>query len=231
MKCRVFAVVPLVLFLSAGCTSHMRPSRNGPPSIAITGLVAKSAAGANYAFADLGGSSYDKKGFGRRAQPGPPFETAQNLKIEIAQQGPNVYHDFFVLLGAPLGSDDYGKGAFINSEPTFYVLDGWAYASGDGVRTKTDWVSGAAQGTEIVVRIVDDSTQEVYLLASNQGSAEIEVTCHNGNAGETIDNHGQEGYFVRITSGCVITNPARIADDADAQAFITAVEPIIAEAQ
>lgn len=221
------AVLPM-LMLSSGCASQ-KPNQ---AQVRLTGIVAKSKAGPTYAFADFDLSTYRGNRFRRKLETHKRLITTQYLKLEVSQHGPIYDHDFFVVFGPnPNAPHKPASVRILNSEVTTEVTSGWAYLDGDNPNGKSDWVSAGAQGTKIVLRIVNDTTQEVYLLASNAESAEVKVTCNNGNPGQTFNNAGQAGWFVRIQSGCVISAPAQIGSDPDAQAFITAIGPIIVEAQ
>ena len=229
MKCHGFVIVALLLLTAVGCGQHIVGFR-AAPTVDITGIVAKTAVGDQYAFADFEETFFDHKSMKKKAKADRKFATTQYMKLEISGKGDKHYHDYFVLLGPPIGSNEEASGVLRNSDPTFKVSQGWAYVSGDNVRAKTDWVSAAAQGTEIVVQIVNQNEQMVYLLAANRASANVTLTCKK-TPPKKFKNTGNLGWFVRIKANCVYEGPFEISSDQDAKVFIDGIMPLIAAAK
>ncbi len=225
MKRSRLVLVTLLMHAAAGCGKPIKGFTD-PPSVHITGIVAKTAAGDHYAFADFGKTFFDHKSMKKSAKAHLKFATTQYMKIEISQDGPNHYYEYFALLGPPINTNEEASGVLRNSEPEFKVTEGWAYMSGENVRSATKWVSATAQGTKIVVQIVNKHEQIVYLLGDNEADASVTVTCKTGTP-KTFLNTDEEGWFVRIKKNCAMTGPFKISDDTDANTFIVGITPII----
>ena len=206
MKCHGFVIVALSLLVVVGCGQPIVGfSFRAAPTVDITGIVAKTAVGDQYAFADFEETFFDHKSMKKKAKADRKFATTQYMKIEISGKGDEHYHDYFVLLGPPIGSNEEASGVLRNSDPTFKVSEGWAYVSGDHARASVRWVSGAAEGTKIVVQKVNDDEANVYLLANNYEGASMELTCSNGTEIPIFYNAGLKGWFVNIKAPCTWT--------------------------
>jgi len=227
---RLLVMLPMLL-LPVGCASHMNAMSVGP-NMKLTGVVAKSAGGPGYAFADFDKSYYDSKSFRRDVLPHKPFETTQYVKIELFQHTPAKDYDFFAVFGPDPNVNEEGSTRMNNSDPVLQVDSGWAYLDGDNpnAKTKSDWVSAGAQGTKIVVRVDNvTNTHYVYLLPSNAPNAAVnyEISCNNGSGAFT--NAGNTGWFISIDSACNQTGPMPL--DPAAIAWLATVEPIYSEAE
>ncbi len=229
MKCHGISIVALSLLVVVGCGQPNKGFFRAAPTVIITGIVAKSKTTDNYAFANLNQTSYDHKSMKKAAKAGRKFATTQYVKIDISGDGDERYHDYFVVLGPHIGSNEEATGVLHNTAPTFEVDGGWAYLSGNNIEAKTDWVSAAAQGTEIVVQIVNSDEQIVYLLAANRESANVTLTCKSTDP-KNFENTGRLGYFVRVKDKCTYEGPFEISSDQDAQDFIDGITPIMAAA-
>jgi len=204
--------------------------KRGPPSVHVVGIVSKSSAGDRYAFADLGRSTFDMKRLVYRAGPHKKFETDQVLKIEIVQQSPRALHAYSVLLGPELNSTKKASGILLNSEPTFYLQKGTAFLAGEYVLAKTPWVSAGAEGTSIVLEIVDEAKQRVYLLKENDESAYVDLTCKGANKSTARITYGEKGRYVEIGKNCTVSAEMDIDGDPVAQPFIDTWKKIAEEA-
>ena len=209
--------------------SHPEAIKRGPPSVHVVGIVSRSSADDRYAFADLGRSTFDLKRLVYKAGANKKFETDQVLKIEIVQQSPRAFHNYSVLLGPELKSSKKATGILLNSEPTFYLQEGTAFLAGDYVVAKTPWVAAAAEGTNIVLEIVDKAKQRVYLPKENDESAYVDLTCKGENEPTTRINYGEKGRYVEIGKKCTISAQMDIDGDLVAQPFIDTWKEIAKE--
>jgi hypothetical protein len=228
MNRTAYILMSCVVVATVGCRG---PSliRSGPPSVLLSGIVAESkSVPGRFALADFGRSRYDRALIVRPVGPHKNFETHQAMKIKIQQQSASAHHDYMVILGADLDplNTEPAAGKLLNSEPRFYLETGWALMSGSAIRLESTWVRGGAEGTTIVVEVVDETMQRVYLLKENIASAYIELTCKDVTGPPDRIDYGENGRYVEIDANCMISAPMDIDGDPVAEPFIDTLKKI-----
>jgi len=213
---RTLSVVAITSAGICGCRTA------GRLDLTITSVSAESSIPGEYACGDLGHLRVDGKSVQSALSFSPRqlLETDQVVKLAVFQP-PQVNYE--VLVGADLTSGEIGEAWIVNSDPSVYVANGWAYVWGRDAAAETKWVSVIPDGTTFAVQVVDENHHRVYFI---DGSA-LRVTCKYGSGGTATLNTPDTFVEASYASGsCVLSGATPIAADPPATLFISAVKKI-----
>lgn len=207
----------LLLFGVVGCVAD---TPFGSQRFKVVGMALESAVPGVFVCSDLSDTSLRGEPLVRAIEirAGDLVETEEIVQLSARQRKSGVFFNYSVLMGPNPLSGETVSGWFENSEPTVRLAStGWVYLEGEQPRSKTEWVSAAAEGSAIVLQRATGSLQRVFFLDGLQAN----IACIQDDSISSALN--AVGTYIDIGPGCAFSAPIQIdvpATPSDVQSFI-----------
>lgn len=169
---RYFWILSLVCLLG-GCvqksdaTRHLLPSR-----VALTGIVAETKTGGEYALADVRATSAGYKSLEMilddSVNKSTEIKTKQVARLSVLEgYGTPDWQEYIVFLGPPFDSNTESKGSIKSGSAVASLVYGWIYLTGRQPMAETKRVRAGAIGSTLLVQadsIDNEEPHRVFLL-------------------------------------------------------------------
>lgn len=210
-------LLALLLIGTIGCATE---TPFGSQRFKVVGMALTSPVPGAFVCSDLSHTSLRGESLVRAIdiRAGDLIETEEIVQLSARQRKSGVFFNYSVLMGPNPLSGQTVSGWFENSDPTIRLAStGWVYLEGEQPRSKTEWVSAAAEGSAIVLQRATGSLQRVFFLDGLQAN----IACLQDDSISSVLT--AVGTYIDIGPGCAFSAPIQIdvpATPADVQSFI-----------
>lgn len=128
----------------------------------------------------------------------------QIVKLSVTRGG-SAFFNYIALMGPNPGSNANVIGLLEQSDPTIKLAtEGWVLIAGSLPRAKSDWVSGGADGSTIVLHKVGGNLQRFFYL---EGATGVTATVSCLRDPTKTRDLATPGTYINILPGCMFDPP------------------------
>lgn len=175
MRCCLLMVS--LICLMGGCVQKTNGIRNYRSSgVALTGIIAETKAGGEYALADVRATSANYKSLedilDSSVNKSTKIETRQVARLCVLQSdGTPHWQEYTVFLGPPFGANVEAKGSIESGSAVASLVYGWIYLTGRQPMAETERVHAGAIGSTLLVQAdsIDKNQPHRVFLLDNGG--------------------------------------------------------------